>query len=99
MTHYDTLQVTREAEPEVIDKAYRALTLKYHPDVATGVNPQEAESRIRAINEAYAVLGDARRRQEYDALIPPQPAALWDRFLESGIIGLLSDHLKRSAGA
>ncbi|TLM65927.1 MAG: hypothetical protein FDZ70_10710, partial [Actinobacteria bacterium] len=34
MDHYRTLQVTRDAEPEVIERAYRALSLKYHPDTA-----------------------------------------------------------------
>jgi curved DNA-binding protein CbpA len=58
---YDILQVHRKAEPEVIRAAYRALAHKYHPDF--GGEP----SRMVAITEAWAILGNAERRSAYDA--------------------------------
>lgn len=64
-THYDTLEVTREASGEVIRGAYRYLAQKWHPDK----NPQrraEAEARLSDINQAYDVLSDPARRCVYD---------------------------------
>jgi curved DNA-binding protein len=62
--YYDILQVTPNAEQEVIEAAYRRLARKYHPDVNR--DPATA-ARMRELNEAYEVLGDPRRRAEYDA--------------------------------
>lgn len=60
---YKTLQVDPEADPEVIQAAYRRLAQKWHPDLASG---QEAEDRMVAINRAWETLGDPARRAEYD---------------------------------
>ncbi len=60
---YKILQVDPEAEEEVIAAAYRRLARKYHPDTATGA---EADGRIEAINAAWEVLGDPRRRAAHD---------------------------------
>ena len=60
---YKTLQVDPEADPEVIQAAYRRLAQKWHPDVASG---QEAEDRMVAINRAWEVLGDPAKRAAYD---------------------------------
>lgn len=98
-TLYDILQVSRHAEPEVIEKAYRVLSMKYHPDVAAASRKPEAERRMRDINAAYAVLGDAEKRRAYDAQLPSEPVAAWERFLEVGLLGMFADHLKRRAGA
>jgi curved DNA-binding protein CbpA len=62
--HYATLQVDPRADPEVIEAAYRRLARKWHPDRSADPG---APARMRAINEAYHVLGDARRRRAYDA--------------------------------
>ena len=65
-SHYDLLGIARHADPAVVQAAYRALAKLYHPDVARG--PKDlAAARFRAINEAYEVLADARRRVKYDA--------------------------------
>lgn len=90
MDHYRTLQVTREAEPEVIDRAYRALAKKYHPDTATS-GASEATVRMQRINDAYAVLGDPARRRAYDAALPPAGPSAWDEFMERGLVGLFID--------
>lgn len=60
---YKTLQVDPEADPEVIQAAYRRLAQKWHPDVATG---QEAIERMVAINRAWEILGDPDRRATFD---------------------------------
>ena len=62
-THYDALCVSPEASDVEIKKAYRTLSLKYHPDR----NPtNDAEKKIREINEAYEILGDPNKRKLYD---------------------------------
>jgi hypothetical protein len=64
--HYKVLEVRRDAPLEEIQHAYRNLALRYHPDR----NPApEAAARMRAINQAWEVLGDSNRRSEYDALL------------------------------
>ena len=61
---YEILNVTHEAEPVVIEAAYRALMKKYHPDQAPA-SPSGAASAAE-INRAFAVLRDPERRAEYD---------------------------------
>lgn len=64
-THYDSLSVTEDAPDEVIKAAYRALSLKHHPDKA-GNKPQ-SRWKMQRINDAYAVLSDPQKRADYDA--------------------------------
>jgi DnaJ-class molecular chaperone len=86
--HYRTLQVTRDAEPEVIERAYRALSLKRHPDHAQDHERDRATERMAQLNEAYAVLSDPSKRRDYDATLPDPAASAWDEFLEHGLVGL-----------
>lgn len=61
--HYEVLGVSKEADENEIRKAYRTLSLKYHPDR----NPtQEAGEKFREINEANEILSDSQKRQQYD---------------------------------
>jgi curved DNA-binding protein len=62
--YYKVLGVERGASAEAIKKAYRKLAMKYHPDKHAG--DAEMEGRFKKINEAYAVLGDAEKRKQYD---------------------------------
>jgi curved DNA-binding protein CbpA len=71
MNFYETLGVSRNSEPEVIEAAYRALMKKYHPDLWRG-DPAVAETRAKEINEAFATLRDATRRRAYDRREPPE---------------------------
>jgi DnaJ-class molecular chaperone len=87
--HYRVLQVTRDADPEVIERAYKALARKHHPDRAP--DSAGATRQMQAVNEAYRVLGDARRRAEYDAALGPERSHGWDVFLERGLVGLFLD--------
>jgi len=63
--YYETLGVDRKATGDEIQKAYRKLARKYHPDVN---KTKEAEDRFKEINEANEVLSDAEKRKRYDAL-------------------------------
>jgi hypothetical protein len=62
-SHYAVLQIDPEAEPEIIEAAYRRLSRKYHPDVSAA---PDAVDRMRAINAAYATLSNSGRRVIYD---------------------------------
>ena len=60
---YDVLNVAPEAEPVVLEAAYKALIKKYHPDQAVEAPlPKDAAQ----INEAFAILKDPSRRADYD---------------------------------
>ncbi len=63
---YATLGVPQNATSDEIKKAYKKLARENHPDL----NPEniEAEKKFKEISEAHAVLGDDRKRQEYDQI-------------------------------
>lgn len=63
--YYRVLGVSDSADAAEIKKAYRKLARQYHPDVSKADN---AEARFKEVGEAYEVLGDAKRRAEYDQL-------------------------------
>ena len=63
---YRILGVSREASDDLIKKAYRKLVFEHHPD--RNPNSKEAEEKIREINAAYEVIGDAEARRNYDRL-------------------------------
>ena len=97
MDHYNTLQVSRSAEPEVIDRAYRALSLKYHPDVMSSVEHDEATRRMQRINEAYRVLSDPNARRRYDATFSSATGvSAWDTFMAKGLLGMFLDKVMPS---
>lgn len=70
--YYKALQVDPEAEPEVIQSAYRRLAQLYHPD--KNKSP-EAAQRMRELNEAWEVLRDPAARRRYDAYLASQRAS------------------------
>lgn len=95
MDHYRTLQVTRNADAEVIERAYKALSLKHHPDRAQAEERAAATRRMQGINEAYAVLRDPVRRRSYDATLPPEHPEAWDVFWERGLLGMFVERFLR----
>lgn len=62
--YYRLLEVQPDAAQDDIKKSYRKLARSYHPDANPG-NP-EAEEHFKLVNEAYAVLGDPEKREQYD---------------------------------
>jgi molecular chaperone DnaJ len=62
--YYAVLGVPRNASPADIKKAYRKLAQQYHPDSAK--NDPASEERFKEVSAAYGVLGDEKKRREYD---------------------------------
>ncbi len=62
--HYETLGISRQATPEEIQKAYRQMARKYHPDV----NPSDtqAKQKFQQVQAAFDVLNDPQKRELYD---------------------------------
>src|ERR1700757_1018801 len=61
---YAVLGVQKDADADVIKKAYRKLAGQLHPDKNPG--NKKAEDRFKQVNHAYDVLGDAKKRKLYD---------------------------------
>jgi len=91
-SHYDTLGVATGASADEIKKAYRRLARKYHPDVS---KETDAEAQFKKVGEAYDVLGDEKKRRDYDLqrtgglggyanaggwTMPGEPADFYDLF-------------------
>lgn len=62
--YYEVLGIDKNADDAAIKKAYRVLAKKYHPDMNPG--DKEAEKKFKEASEAYAVLSDPEKRQQYD---------------------------------
>jgi curved DNA-binding protein len=74
--YYQILGVARGAAKDEIQKAYRKLARKYHPDVSKEPN---AEARFKELSEAYEVLKDPEKRQKYD-----QFGSAWKQARQTG---------------
>lgn len=59
--YYDVLGLKKNATQDEIKKAFRELSKKYHPDKKDG-----NEEKFKEVNEAYSILGDEKKRKEYD---------------------------------
>ena len=62
-SYYDVLGVSKDADEKEIKSAFRKLAKQYHPDIN---KEPGAEAKFKEIGEAYAVLGDAEKRKQYD---------------------------------
>ena len=92
MNYYKILEVDKQASPEVIQKAYKALSMKYHPDKQGGHDNEVAQERMRLLNEAYAVLSDTSQRGAYD-----EQTMYWRTWLNDGLIGLAKTWIRNLA--
>ncbi len=63
---YETLGVSRDASQDEIKKAYRKLAKENHPDANPG--DRRAEERFKEISQAYDILGDPEKREQYDQM-------------------------------
>jgi molecular chaperone DnaJ len=68
-THYQVLQLSPQATADEIKQSYRRLAKEFHPDLNRG---KADADRIIQLNAAYEVLGDDRKRREYDYLSQPE---------------------------
>ena len=73
--YYGILEVNEKASQEIIEKAYRTLVKKYHPDIYSSVEKREAERKLKDINEAYNILSDNFLRSQYDLELQKQVQA------------------------
>lgn len=72
-SYYDILGVKKDASKDDIRRAFKKLSVKYHPDKHINDSEEDkkkAEEKFKEINEAYEVLSDDKKRQEYDNPIP-----------------------------
>ncbi len=72
--YYEILEVNEKASLEVIERVYKTLAKKYHPDVNPD-NPKAAEEKFKEISEAYEVLSDETKRRQYDSKLNAQRQA------------------------
>lgn len=89
--HYKVLQVDSEADPEIVQAAFRRLAQKFHPDVTPG---PDAARRMASINAAWEVLRDPDRRGAYDG-----ERALAARSSPADIVRRTQDGSGSSAGS
>ena len=74
--HYEMLQISANAEPETVQRVYRMLAHRYHPDnKETG-----EEGRFRSVREAYRVLSDSTLRAQYDVEYHGRKSLRWKVF-------------------
>jgi len=80
LDYYSALGVEKDSSPKKIKDSYRKLALRYHPD--RNADPS-ASTRMKEINEAYAVLSDPRKRKEYDLMQEQFGPSAYGRFRQN----------------
>lgn len=81
-TLYEILEVSENASPEIIEKAYKVLVKKYHPDLQEVSEKQKAEEKMKRINEAYYLLGNEEKRKKYDEELKQKREAEKERYYQ-----------------
>lgn len=85
--YYELLQVSRNADPETIERVFRLLAKRYHPDnTATGDS-----ERFVALSQAHRVLSDPHERARYDARYESGKSSQWSLFFEAPLGGVDQD--------
>jgi len=67
--YYEILQINKNASSDVIERVYKLLVKKYHPDLQPAEKKQKAEEALKIINEAYEILSNKDKRIEYDSTL------------------------------
>jgi molecular chaperone DnaJ len=83
--YYRILEVHHEASSDVIDRAYKALARKYHPDSFPPEQRDWATRKMQELNEAHSVLTDPNRRAQYARF---RRQEFWRLFWREGLSGL-----------
>ena len=82
--YYAILEVNKNASTEIIEKAYKVLVKKYHPDLQnTPEDKNISETKIKEINEAYEVLSNKEKRTEYDNALAEAEAIEQEKILQN----------------
>lgn len=92
--YYEILGVEKNASPDDIKKAYRKMAHKHHPDKSSG-----NESKFKEVNEAYGVLSDNAKRQQYDTYGSADPNQGGGGFNASGFEGFDFSNFNNGNGA
>ena len=80
--YYDDLEVSKTASKEVIEKVYKVLAKKYHPDATKEEDKKAAEEKFKIISEAYETLSDDEKRKNYDiSLEESNPSISYEEYL------------------
>lgn len=77
--HYEVLQISANADPDMVHRIYRLLAQRYHPDNTETGNANQ----FRLITEAYEILNDPQRRAQYDVVHEQQKQQRW-RLVKAG---------------
>src|SRR6185437_4852076 len=78
--HYEILQISPNAEPETVQRVYRMLAQRYHPD-----NQETGDdTRFREVTEAYRVLSEPTMRAQYDVEYHSRKSLRW-RVFDEGV--------------
>jgi curved DNA-binding protein CbpA len=83
--HYEVLQVSQNADGETVERVYRLLAKRYHPDNTSSGD----EDRFREVREAFEVLSDPERRARFDIRYDDQNGSRWRIFAQDEA---LNDH-------
>ena len=67
--YYEILEINKTASKEIMDKAYKTLIKKYHPDLQEDYLKTEYEEKLKLINEAYDILSNPQKKENYDLLL------------------------------
>ncbi|HUA21299.1 MAG TPA: J domain-containing protein [Bryobacteraceae bacterium] len=90
--HYEVLQISPNADPDMIHRVYRLLAQRYHPDNADSGD----ESAFRAVTEAYKILSDPEKRAAYDVNLHHHQQHRWRLFDQrEAAVGKLAEKAKR----
>lgn len=78
--YYEALQLSPSADPETVERVFRLLAKRHHPDNSTSGDPD----RFNELREAYEVLSDPASRAAYDASYEASRSEQWQIFDQSG---------------